>query len=224
MSRDPVKRDAGKPHPGKPSPGRPNPGKSASRAPAGRPVKTSETHPLPIAVVPTPGGGVIGLAMAPGKRQPDAITGPWERDIDADFTAIVEFGAHAVVTLMETSELTGVAIPADKVRAAAAQRGIGWVHWPIVDFAAPDATFEAAWAREAAAVCDQLAGGGRVLVHCRGGRGRSGLVAARLLIELGVSNADAFAAVRAAQPLAMETTVQEDHVRGYKPVLGLKRG
>ena len=213
MSREPGKREPVKPA-----------GKPASRAPAGRPVKTSATHPLPIAVVPTPGGGVIGLAMAPGKRQPDAITGPWDRDMTADFDAIVEFGAHAVVTLMETPELAGVAIPAEKVHAAATARKLEWFHWPIVDFATPNAAFETLWAREAGAVCTHLTGGGRVLVHCRGGRGRSGLVAARLLIELGVSNADAFAAVRAAQPLAMETTVQEDHVRGYKPVLGLKRG
>ena len=188
-----------------------------------RPLKTSETHPLPIAIVPTPGGGAIGIAMAPGKIHPEAATGPWERDLDADFDTITAFGAAQIITLMEAPELEGVAIPIRRLRAASVRHAVHWRHWPIVDFNTPDAAFEDLWANEAGDVCAELAGGGKVLVHCRGGRGRSGLVAARLLIELGVSNEEAFAAVRAAEPLAMETAVQEAHVRGYQPVLGLKR-
>lgn len=189
-----------------------------------RPIKTSKTHPLPIAAVATPGGGAIGLAMAPGKVHPDAATGPWDRDLDADFDTIEAFGAGQVITLMEAPELEGVSIPVRRLRAASVRRAVHWRHWPIVDFQVPGPAFEELWAREAGDVCAHLAGGGRVLVHCRGGRGRSGLVTARLLIELGVGNEEAFAAVRAAEPLAMETAVQEDHVRGFRPVLGLKRG
>ena len=58
------------------------------------------------------------------------------------------------------------------------------------------------------------------MVHCRGGRGRSGLVAARLLVELGIGNEAAIKAVRAAQPLAIETPPQEAHVRDYRPKKG----
>ena len=187
------------------------------------PFKTSKTHPLAIVAVATPGGGAIGLAMAPGKYHSPSITGPWDRDLDADFDAVEAFGAGQVITLMEASELDGVKIPVRRLRAACVRRALHWRHWPIVDFQAPDPAFEELWAREAGDVCAHLAGGGRVIVHCRGGRGRSGLVAARLLIELGVRNEEAFAAVRAVEPLAMETAVQEDHVRGFKPVLGLKR-
>jgi ADP-ribosyl-[dinitrogen reductase] hydrolase len=64
---------------------------------------------------------------------------------------------------------------------------------------------------------DVLKRGGSIVAHCRGGRGRSGLVAARLLVELGWEPEDAIGAIRSANPKAIETPAQEAHVRSYKP-------
>ena len=55
-------------------------------------------------------------------------------------------------------------------------------------------------------------GGESVVVHCRGGLGRTGLVAARLLVELGESPVSALVRVRAARPGAVETVEQEKYV------------
>ncbi|HVA32773.1 MAG TPA: protein-tyrosine phosphatase family protein, partial [Candidatus Baltobacteraceae bacterium] len=63
------------------------------------------------------------------------------------------------------------------------------------------------------ALCDRLRKGERVLVHCRGGLGRAGTVAARLLVELGMDPAEAIAAVRRARPNAIETAAQAAYVR-----------
>jgi ADP-ribosyl-[dinitrogen reductase] hydrolase len=62
-----------------------------------------------------------------------------------------------------------------------------------------------------------VADGGRVLVHCRGGLGRAGTVAACLLVELGVAPQDAIRRVRAARPNAIETAAQERYILGYRP-------
>jgi ADP-ribosyl-[dinitrogen reductase] hydrolase len=48
-----------------------------------------------------------------------------------------------------------------------------------------------------------------VLVHCRGGLGRAGTIAARLLVELGMEPTKAIASVRAVRPGAIETSDQE---------------
>ncbi|TAL01091.1 MAG: phosphatase [Rhodospirillaceae bacterium] len=189
-----------------------------------RPIKTSLTHPLPIAVIVTPGGGRIGMTLCPGKRQPNAITGPWDRDLKRDLDAIVAFGAKSLITLMEADELAAARVPADILEPAVRNSGLTWHHWPIVDLAAPDARFERAWKAEAGAIQRRLVDGGNIVLHCRGGRGRSGLVAARLLIELGVKPEDAIAAARAAQPLAMETAAQESHIRAYRPTLSDRHG
>ena len=51
-----------------------------------------------------------------------------------------------------------------------------------------------------------------MLVHCRGGLGRAGTIAARLLIELGIEPATAIERVRAVRPGAIETRAQEEYV------------
>jgi ADP-ribosyl-[dinitrogen reductase] hydrolase len=49
-------------------------------------------------------------------------------------------------------------------------------------------------------------------VHCRGGLGRAGTVAARLLAELGMAPADAISRVRAVRPGAIQTQAQREYV------------
>ena len=46
------------------------------------PIQTSQTHPLRIDSVRTPGGGRIGLTLCPGKHQTGALTGDWQRDLE----------------------------------------------------------------------------------------------------------------------------------------------
>lgn len=55
-----------------------------------------------------------------------------------------------------------------------------------------------------------------MLVHCRGGLGRAGTVAAALLIELGETPREALRKVRAARPGAVETRGQERYIAAYK--------
>jgi ADP-ribosyl-[dinitrogen reductase] hydrolase len=181
-----------------------------------RPTKTSLTHPLEIHAVAA-GAGVIGMTLCPGKVQPLAATGPWDRDLVLDMDAIARFGASILVTLMEAHELKTAVAP-EAIRDAAHARGIRWLHLPIVDLKVPNAAFERAWRDAGKSVRGALRNGAKVVVHCRGGRGRSGLLAARLLVELGADPETAIRDVRAANPLAIETIVQEEHVRGCSAV------
>jgi ADP-ribosyl-[dinitrogen reductase] hydrolase len=59
----------------------------------------------------------------------------------------------------------------------------------------------------------------RRLIHCRGGLGYTGMIAARLLVELGMDAHDAIAAVRRVRPGAIETGAQEQHVLGCRRVI-----
>lgn len=49
-------------------------------------------------------------------------------------------------------------------------------------------------------------------MHCRAGLGRTGTVAARLLVEHGARPADAIALVRTVRPGSIETVEQESYV------------
>ena len=59
-----------------------------------------------------------------------------------------------------------------------------------------------------------LRGGGRVLIHCRAGRGRSGMIALRLMIAGGERPVAALKRLRAVQPEAVETPGQMNWATG----------
>lgn len=178
-------------------------------------AKTSMSDPLQIAEIHVREHSWMGLTFCPGKKQPTAMTGPWDRDLATDLDAIEAWGADAVVTLMEQHELSlaQVAELGDAVEA----RGIEWYHLPIRDVDVPDEQFESRWIYAGLRLRHRLASKGRVLVHCRGGIGRTGTIAARLLVELGEEPALAIALVREARPGAIETRDQERHVLAAKP-------
>ena len=57
-------------------------------------------------------------------------------------------------------------------------------------------------------------GGSTVVLHCREGRGRSGLIAAACLVAQGQRWERALSVVRQARPGAVETPAQEAFLRG----------
>ncbi len=153
--------------------------------------------------------GLVGLTLCPGKKGDSVFGAKWARDIDADIKAIQDWGASMVLTLVEAHELDKLGVPefADKMRAA-----FDWHHLPIRDLNAPDVNFETAWADLYPRIDACLAGGGRVLVHCRGGLGRAGTVAARILIEKGMAAKPAIRKIRQTRKGAIETELQEQYL------------
>jgi ADP-ribosyl-[dinitrogen reductase] hydrolase len=94
------------------------------------------------------------------------------------------------------------------------RRNMLWFHLPIVDVSIPNAQFNEKWDTAGEELRSILRSGSDVLVHCRGGLGRAGMIAARLLIELGMEPATAIGRVRAVRPGAIQTDEQERFVRG----------
>ena len=179
--------------------------------------RTSTTHPLATgSVVAGPAMGRVGLTLCPGKKQPHAATGAWDRDLDADVQAIADWGAIVVVTLVEDHELVELQVEGlgDAVRA----RHMDWLHLPLRDGTVPDAAFEEAWHEHGPGLRSRLRAGFDVLVHCKGGLGRAGLVACRLLVDCGWQAAEALDAVRHARPGAVETVPQERYVLALQPL------
>lgn len=180
--------------------------------------KTSQNSPLQIAQVQLePDKGSLGLTLCPGKKDPGSH---WNRDLAQDLQAIRDWGATTVVTLIEDHEfeMLGVQTLGQDVRAL----GLAWVHLPILDVSIPDHRFEDAWLLEGPKLHKRLDAGERVLIHCRGGLGRTGLVAGRILVERGCEPQIAMQRIRAVRPHAIETRAQERYVLGSKSLPGNK--
>jgi len=112
------------------------------------------------------------------------MSGAWDRDLARDLDIIRDWGAAAIVTLLEPQELTLLRV--ERLGEEVLRRNMFWFHLPIVDVSIPDERFKEEWEIAGVKLRSILRSGSGVLVHCRGGLGRAGTIAARLLIELGV--------------------------------------
>lgn len=180
------------------------------------PVKTSDTHPLRIqSVCPNDDWGNIGMSLCPGKKQVDGLSGHWNRDLAIDLHQIRNWGAAMVVSLIEEHEFAdlGVTLLPQKVLAA----GMQWCHLPIRDNHAPGARFQQVWPSLGKEIIGLLTTGHHVFLHCKGGLGRTGTVAACMLIEAGWEPMNAIEHVRSARPRTIETALQEWFVLNYQP-------
>lgn len=175
-------------------------------------ARTSQSHPLQIAEVrASPNHGRIGITFCPGKQDAFALSGSWARDLAQDLDAISAWGANVVVTLVEPAELQMLKVP--NLGKAVHARGMLWLHLPIADYSIPDAAFEQLWVTRGRELRTLLRHGESVLLHCKGGLGRAGMMAARLLVELGMAPEVAIRNVRRARKGAIETAAQLALVR-----------
>lgn len=151
---------------------------------------------LDIGTVTVASGGRIGICPIPGGRRP----------LDEDLAAIAAWGAAHVVSMTEQREMD--ACGAGNLGERLRDMGIAWSHVPVRDFGGLDGENAANWPALSRTLHDCLDAGGGVLVHCRAGQGRSGMVVMRLLVERGDEAADALARLRAVRPGAVETDEQ----------------
>jgi len=169
-------------------------------------VRTSISHPLRIDALPL-GNGQLGVTFCPGKKGESVFGAAWDRDLHLDLDAVKDWGADAVLTLLEDYEFSMLSVPmlGEAVRA----RGIEWHRYPIRDLDVPTPRAVDRWRALSPRLHQIIERGGRVVVHCRGGLGRAGTIAALLMIERGRSTSDAIAKVRSVRPGAIETVEQE---------------
>ncbi len=197
--------------------GRPNPlaaqvvRRSASDAELSN-SRTSRSHPIRVDFVEAAGGPPVGMTFAPGKVQPNAVTGAWARSLELDLRHLAR--VHQVddlVCLLEDHELASLHIEALPERAAA--HGLTLHRLAIQDGGVPEeGEFRALLKR----VESWRAAGRRVVFHCKGGLGRAGTAACCSLIHTGVDPALALKRVRAARRGAVETAQQERFIQDYR--------
>lgn len=125
-------------------------------------------------------------------------------------------GVGALVSLVTASELVQLGLT--DLPALCQARGLVFWHAPIADREAPDAVFERWWQAHCPALLSLLAQGQTLALHCWGGLGRTGTVAARLLmLRERVPAVVAIDRVRQARPGSIETAAQTDYLLNLPP-------
>ncbi|WP_455231238.1 cyclin-dependent kinase inhibitor 3 family protein [Geopseudomonas aromaticivorans] len=149
-------------------------------------------HPYDILGVPGCSGRLI-FTPCPGSK---------DTSLASALDTLKAAGAEALITLMPVSELEQN--QAAELPALCAARSLEWFHLPVADEQVPLDDFAAAWAQARERIGSLLGEGRSIAIHCKGGSGRTGLIAARILIDRGLSRAEAVALVQALRPKAIQ--------------------
>ena len=137
--------------------------------------------------------------------------GDW---LDYEVASWKRAGVHAVLSLLTSAEEKDLQLGNEG--AEISRQGLEFSSFPILDRQVPQSEVRLGQALDK--LNRQLSAGRNVLVHCRQGVGRSGLVAACLLVKNGLSPGAAIEAVSSARGLAIpETAEQLQWIERYAP-------
>jgi protein-tyrosine phosphatase len=154
------------------------------------------------------------------------LTGPWKGKValaarprgedwlEEDVVDWKRAGIQSILSLLTQEEQVELGLR-DEGREVQRQ-GLEFSSFPIPDLQVPRS--EAKLAEELDKVAASLSAGKNVLIHCRQGIGRTGLVAACLLVKSGMSPGAAVEAASAARGMSVpETPEQRDWIERYAP-------
>ncbi|MDD9979303.1 MAG: protein phosphatase [Boseongicola sp.] len=139
------------------------------------------------------GNGWLGISPIPGRH------GRYEENL----SQILLWKPSLVLTMTTSSELERVG--ASSLGSDLTHVGVEWRHLPIIDFGAPASDIAERWSETSNRAHEMLANGGKVLAHCFGGCGRSGMAVMRLMVEAGENADPAIERLRDVRPCAVET-------------------
>lgn len=171
-------------------------------------ILTSQSHPLRVDFLPQSLHGLagqLGMTLAPGRKS-QGLSGQWNRDLELDLDRLQNhYHCDRLVSLIEDHELIGMGIPT--LYELVKQRGIALSRLAMVDGGTPS-NFEA-YRSLVSELIQALSAGETIVIHCRAGLGRTGMLAASILTARGLDPAEAIAAIRTLRPRAVETRAQE---------------
>lgn len=144
----------------------------------------------------------LSLPGLAGKLLFTPSPGTRDTSLDEALTTLKQAGASAIITLMPHSELASNG--AEQIAERCQALNLAWFHLPVADEQVPQEDFEQAWPAASQLILERLQAGQAIAIHCKGGSGRTGLIAARLLIAAGLPRSEAIALVQTLRPKAIQ--------------------
>jgi protein-tyrosine phosphatase len=181
-------------------------------------MKSEDSQTSPIRVIKivsaNEAGGWVAISLAPGKKTMGTYV-HWDRDLETDLNRLKELGVMTLVPFLTDNELKRLKI-SNLVEAATAY-GFTVLRFPFRDGGIPENM--AKTVQFVTDVIERFYEGERLLMHCNGGLGRAGTMAACVRIALRL-DADSEAAIASVRKLrgerAIETWEQEKFVAEFR--------
>lgn len=146
------------------------------------------------------GSGFLAVMARP-------VSGEWADD---EFSGLYESGIRRIVSLLEPHEAYGLGLADEK--GLCEKHGLEFVSYPIPDRGLPPTVH--GFAGLTRSIYHESAGGQCTVVHCRAGIGRTGLVAAGVLLHAAFNVDEAFAHISQKRGVDVpDTDEQRDWLR-----------
>lgn len=153
----------------------------------------SNTHPL--TVLPLPNGGAFVFSPCPGTKGLDLI---------GSIKQIQAESIDAVISMLPDHELDYLNV--SELGKLVEEAGMQWFQLPIEDDCAPEAPFHDAFTPHKNTLLSLVNSNKKILIHCRGGTGRTGLLAAILLLESGLEWPEVKSLIQSVRPKSLTLT------------------
>jgi len=131
-------------------------------------------------------------------------------DIQTSLAQLKQAGTMAVITLMPDDEMARFEV--ENLPSICTRIGLQWFHLPIEDDTAPTAEFQRRWEKQKGQITTMLEKKETLAIHCRGGSGRTGLMAAIILLECGIPIGQAVSMVKGLRPNALKIQPHIDYL------------
>ena len=134
-------------------------------------------------------------------------------DLETSVSELRQAGADAIVTMMTDEELAKFEV--DSLPDVVRQSDMTWFHFPVEDDAAPGEVFEQSWQAHKPEVLALIEQGKCVAIHCRGGSGRTGFMAAVIIRELGMDEVQAASLVKGLRPNSLKLPAHTQYLANH---------
>ena len=128
-----------------------------------------------------------------------------EAEAPASIANVARLGIRQVVSLLEPTEARNLGLEAERLEVKACE--MGFISFPIPDMGLPASVED--FAQITQMLFTQVNAGINTLVHCRAGIGRSGLLAAGVLLHTGMNAEEAFAYVSRMRGIRVPETPEQ---------------
>jgi len=117
-----------------------------------------------------------------------------------------EVGSAMLLTLMFDKDMANNDITS--LPQLCEENNIAWLQLPIIDDGVPCDIFECLWKKHLNAILAVIAKQGTITIHCKGGYGRTGLVAGLILLCYGMTAEQAMLKVQNVRPNSLKNERQ----------------
>ena len=141
------------------------------------------------------GSGILSVMAKP-------VSGEW---IDDEFSGLKRLGIDKVVSLLERFEEIEVGLGSEEELCL--KHGLEFASFPIPDRELPNTKLAEHFLDS---LLSEIRMGKHIVIHCRAGIGRTGIIAGGVLVKSGISAKEAFALISSARGVQVPDTEEQE--------------